>query len=105
MSYKKTCVLQKSTDTASHGDVVESWHDVVKFTAAVRALNAHERLMDDKQTVYASHRMYTNASAIGMANVSELTEKNRVRIGADIYEIKAVVNNRRRYEVELLRIE
>ena len=104
-----TCILQKPTQTQSGIDVTTTWVDYGKpFLGMLQSLSMQERTNPfNKETVFATYRLFIFARDLNDAihDLSELREKNRIRISTIVYDIQAVhpyfgIH----YEVELLEV-
>ena len=63
---------QTSTETADGmGGITQSWADGTAFRGRLSSLSIAERLAQDKTTVFATHRIYSN--------LQTLTEAQRIR--------------------------
>ena len=76
--------LTETTDT--QGSVVNTWTDGTAFRGRLSSLPIDERMSQDKQTVFASHKLYCNAFV--------LIESQRIRNSDSTryFQIKGVVN-------------
>lgn len=100
---KNTCILQKPTETTSGLGLTTTFEDIQSFKAVLVPLKANEMVMFDKDTVYSDFRLVVRYQDISGTNRAEVKEKNRVRIGSDIYDIQRVQNYvNRHYEIDLL---
>ena len=103
---KTSVTLKKLVNTPSGGNATESWIDVVTFKAVFIAKRlSSERVLADRVTTYATHRLYADASAIGVANLDEITEANHIKVGSKEYTIEGIAdytNEHGFYEIDLL---
>ena len=76
--------LTETTDT--QGGVVNTWADGTAFRGRLSSLSINERMSQDKQTVFASHKLYCNNQTI--------TEAYRIRNSDSTryFQIKGVIN-------------
>jgi len=80
-----TFTRQTVTETTDGmGGFTEVWADGTEFKGRLSAMPAGERISEDRIAVYATHRLYCESLTI--------TEKDRVKLGTRIFEIKAVRN-------------
>ncbi len=70
----------------SQGGVTSAWTDGTAFRGRLSSLPIDERMSQDKQTVFASHKLYCNNQTI--------TEAYRIRNSDSTryFQVKAVVN-------------
>lgn len=82
------------------GGATNDWTDGTEFKGRLSAMPADERMSDDRVTVYASHRLYSESLTI--------IAKDRVKLGTRIFEIRAVRNPSNidhHLEIDLLEID
>lgn len=65
------------------GGQIETWSAGTVFQGRLSILSASERLGADKVTVYASHRLYCDASV-------SLTEQGRVTFDGRTFEVRTI---------------
>jgi len=88
--FNQTLTLQSKTIAADGmGGRTESWADQGSFRGRVSPLNAQERLMQDKNTMTTTHRIYCDPMTV--------TPKDRIRWGTYYFEIIAIINPSEKY--------
>jgi SPP1 family predicted phage head-tail adaptor len=86
--------------TDSVGGYTEAWTDGTAFRGRMRPLSNSERTSSDKVTVFATHRLYCDASVT-------LTEADRVTFDSRTFEVRAVRNpseSNHHLEIDLLEV-
>ena len=101
--YKSGIVIERFTSASDGmGGFTETWATHLTISGHIRTLSGAERMSADKQTVYATNRLYCESA--------DITEKDRVVDGTDTYQIKFVnqkldLNSTVRFlEIDLLKI-
>lgn len=72
------------------GGHTKQWNFLLTQPCSIRLLSGDEIRQDDKKTVIATHRLYTEYNPI-------LSEKNRVIIDGVIFDIKIIDNKRDKF--------
>jgi len=86
---KITCYLQRKTSPTKTADAMggwtESWEDIKTFRSKMSVSKGNENIMYNKETVISTHTLTCDY-------FSGMTEKDRIRIGTDYYDIKFIDN-------------
>ncbi len=78
---------QTLTETAdSQGGVTSAWADGTAFRGRLSSLPIDERMSQDKQTVFASHKLYCNNQTINETYRIRNSDSTRY------FQVKGVVN-------------
>jgi SPP1 family predicted phage head-tail adaptor len=86
-----TLVLQTLTETSDgQGGVTFAWADAGSFMARISPLTADERLMQNKTTASATHRVYCDNMNVKF--------KDRIRWGNYYFEITGITNPSEAYD-------
>jgi SPP1 family predicted phage head-tail adaptor len=96
--YTDDVVIQRSTTVPNGiGGFVTTWTDHLAIKGKMRPLSGKEQLSADKQTIFATHKLY--------CALADITEIDRVVFDGDIFEIKNipqdVMNMHNHYEIDL----
>ena len=109
MNPTSTCILQKPTQSQSGIDVTTTWGDYGKpFQGMLRPLSIQERAAPfNKETVFGTYKLFiwTVDLKDAIHDLSELKEKNRIRISTTAYDIQAFLPFGTHYEVILLEVK
>ncbi len=83
--YNQTLTLQTYTITADNqGGEVKTWADTGSFRGRISPLTSQERLMQNKETMTTTHRIYCDNMNV--------TPANRIKWGTFYFEIIGVTN-------------
>ncbi len=87
------------TETADGmGSVTKTWTEGAAFKGRLSSLPINERMSDDKQTVFASHKLF--------CDYQSLNERQRIRTGTRYFEVNGVVNpSNSNHHIELTLLE
>ena len=86
----QTLALQRETiSDDGMGGRTGVWSDVGSFKARISPISATERLMQNKETMTTTHRIYCDPMTV--------TPKDRIRWGAYYFEIVAITDPSERY--------
>jgi SPP1 family predicted phage head-tail adaptor len=97
--YTDNIIIERIDKVMSNGigGYVESWKTHLSINGKMRPLSGKEQLSADKQTVFATHKLY--------CAIADITEMDRVVFNGDIFEIKNipkdVMNMHNHYEIDL----
>ena len=81
--YKSGIVIQRFTSvTDGMGGFTDTWATHLTISGYIRTLSGEERLSGDKQTVYATNRLYCENA--------DITEKDQVVDDSNTYQIKFI---------------
>ena len=81
----QTLTLQSLTETADgQGGVTSVWEDVGSFRGRISPLTAQERLLQNKETMTTTHRIYCDPMTV--------TPKDRIKWGSYYFEIIGITN-------------
>ncbi len=82
---KDNLTLQTLVETAdSQGGMVYTWTDAGSFRGRISPLSARERLMQNKETMTTTHRIFCDPMIV--------TPKDRIKWGDYYFEIIGVTN-------------
>ncbi len=83
--FNQTLTLQSSTlIDDGQGGQTETWADVGSFRGRISPLTAQERLLQNKETMLTTHRIYCDPMTV--------TPENRIKWGAYYFEIIGITN-------------
>lgn len=82
--YKSGIVIERVTNTNDGGVVEETWSQNLVINGHIRTFASDEKIFTDKETVYATHRLYCAEH--------DIIEADRVVDGSTTYEIKGIAN-------------
>ena len=83
---KITCYLQRKTKTTdAMGGWSEEWRDIKTFKSKMTVNKSSENILYNKATVISTHTLTCNY-------FSDITEKDRIRISSNYYDIKYLEN-------------
>jgi len=78
--YNTTVIIERDTLTqGTSGEAVHTWATFATVKAALRQITGDERILNNRDSVISTHRLYIDTLAI--------TEKDRVNISSVIYQI------------------
>ena len=97
----QTPTLQTLTETADgQGGVTTAWSDTGSFRARISSLSAQERMVQDKTTTFATHRVYCDNMSV--------TTANRIKWGDYYFQIVGIKNPSEMYhhlEIDVVEID
>jgi SPP1 family predicted phage head-tail adaptor len=83
--FNHTLTLQTLTETDDGmGGITTAWADSGTFRARISSLSAQERLAQDKNTTFATHRIYCDNMTI--------TTADRIKWGSYYFQITGIKN-------------
>ncbi len=86
----QTLTLQSITETADlQGGVTKEWTDIGSFKGRVSPLTAQERLMQNKETMLTTHRIYCDPM--------DIMPNDRIKWGTYYFEIIGITNPSEKY--------
>ena len=81
----QTLTLQSFTETADgQGGVTHSWSDTGSFRGRISSLSAEERMAQDKEQAFSTHKIFCDPMAI--------KHDDRIKWGSYYFEIIGIVN-------------
>jgi SPP1 family predicted phage head-tail adaptor len=97
--YTDDVIIQRQEDAIPNGmgGFAVLWSTHLPIKGKMRPLSGTEQLSADKQTIFATHKLY--------CAIADITEMDRVVFEGDIYEIKNipkdVMNMHNHFEIDL----
>ena len=88
LGQKTQITLQKRTETYSEGTPTVTYTDICSFDAVFTAVTGIEIQRYDKETVNKMYKLGFDYDAPGDNNISEVKERNRIRIGKRKFDIE-----------------
>ncbi len=89
--FNNTLTLQTLTETADgQGGVTTVWADAGSFRARISPITAEERMMQNKETAKATHRVYCDNMDVDF--------KDRIKWGLYYFEIIGITNPSEAYQ-------
>ncbi len=83
---KVKCYLQRKTRTDDDmGGWTETWEDIKTLKSKMSVSKGNENITYNKETVISTHTLMCNY-------FSNITEKDRIKIGSNYYDIKFIDN-------------
>ena len=83
--FNQTLTLQTATETADGmGGITKTWANAGSFKARISSLTSKERLLQDKQTPMATHRIFCDNFDVSFTD--------RIKWGDYYFEITGIIN-------------